>query len=59
MNTIEFIADESGVISRANLLRVILFFFSFTFAVVPCGIFFLFLFIIFFMRMIIVLNSKK
>jgi len=47
MNTIEFIADESGVISRANLLRVILFF-SFTFAVVPCGIFFLFLFIIFF-----------
>jgi len=27
MNTIEFIADESGVISRANLLRVILFFF--------------------------------
>jgi len=58
MNTIEFIADESGVISRANLLRVILFF-SFTFAVVPCGIFFLFLFIIFFMRMIIVLNSKK
>jgi len=47
--TIEFIADESGVISRANLLHVIIFF-SFTFAVVPCGIFLLIFIYNFFMR---------